>query len=197
MREYIVNLTNHLITKNRYDAYPLKGDFINYVANDLEHSDIKDMSPETLGKIMCSLEFGDVMAGKNELLGEIHFSGNPEDTFRELVARCLAYTIKDRLEPIPVSPDTVPYICKRSNPFKDSGFKNIIDGIAAQRKAATQPRFQPKFSFVGYRKRGIDEFVAVFKTKDGNEFYNTQHECEQRKDHDPLIREVLATWPKK
>ena len=113
MREYIVNLTNNLIRKNRYDELFTKmnnpGEFLAHVTFELESQDIHAMNPEKLGTIMCSLETGDVMAGKKELLGALNFSGDCEETLRQFVALCLAYVIRERLDPHPASPTVVPY----------------------------------------------------------------------------------------
>jgi len=100
-RQYLINLTNHLIGKNRYDELfkfinnPDK--FIGHAKIALEYGDVHDMSPETLGKIMCAFEIGDVMATKKELFDEILFNGSCEDFLREFVSLCLAYFIRDRL----------------------------------------------------------------------------------------------------
>ncbi len=107
MREYIKNLTDNLIGKNRYDEVDLKmrgqqgypGNLVDHVKVDLEAGDIQDMNPETLGKIMANLEIGDVMASRKELFDNLHFSGNCEDLLRELVALCLAFVVRDRLDP--------------------------------------------------------------------------------------------------
>lgn len=101
MRQYIVNLTNHLIGKNRYDetfyriGNPDK--FVGYVKTDLEAGDVQIMSPAQLGEIMCSFEIGDVMAGKKDLFSGVHFGGDCEKMLRELVSLCLAFAIRDRL----------------------------------------------------------------------------------------------------
>lgn len=105
MRKYIKDLTDHLIKKNRYDEVDLRlregKDFpdslVNHVRVDLEASDVLSMNPETLGKIMANFEIGDVMASKKELVDKLHFNGDCEDLLRELVALCLAYVIRDRL----------------------------------------------------------------------------------------------------
>lgn len=113
MREYIVNLTNNLIRKNRYDELFTKmnnpGEFLAHVTFELESQDIHAMNPEKLGTIMCSLETGDVIARKHELLGSLNFSGDCEETLRQFVALCLAYVIRERLDPHPTSPTVVPY----------------------------------------------------------------------------------------
>lgn len=113
MREYIVNLTNNLIRKNRYDELFTKmnnpSEFLTHVTLELESLDVHDMNPEKLGIIMCSFETGDVMAGKQELLGSLNFSGDCEETLRQFVALCLAFVIRERLDPHPASPSVVPY----------------------------------------------------------------------------------------
>ena len=107
-REYIKNLTNHLIDTHHYDdevwsRSNTRTSFPRHVALDLEANDIRDMSPETLGRILCSLEIGNVMASKNELFCALHFAGDCEEMLRELVALCLAYVIRDRLYPPAIS----------------------------------------------------------------------------------------------
>ena len=107
MRKYIVDLTNNLIRKHRLEEFVRKlhtrgGEesqrevVLGRLAGILEISEISEMRPETLGKILCSFEIGDVMA-KNPFEG-ICFSGDVEESLRQLVARCLAYVIRDRLE---------------------------------------------------------------------------------------------------
>lgn len=102
MRKYIIDLTNHLIAKNGYDqmfqTFKNKDSFLKYVKDDLTYGEVADMNPATLGKIMCSFEIGDVMSahpGK-----EVLFGGDCENMLREMVALCLAYVIRDRLDPI-------------------------------------------------------------------------------------------------
>lgn len=100
MRRYVVNLTNHLIGTNRYrelfSAIKSRDKFLQYVKLDLYTGDVRNMSPETLGKIMCSFEFGDVMASKDDL--SVGFAGDCEEMLRELVSLCLAYVIRDRID---------------------------------------------------------------------------------------------------
>ncbi len=100
MRKYIVDLTNHLIAKNGYDReFKIinKKLFLLAVKGDLYCGDVGKMSPATLGKVMCSFETGDVTAthpGKG-----VPFTGDCEVMLREIVALCLAYVIRDRLDP--------------------------------------------------------------------------------------------------
>jgi hypothetical protein len=103
MTPYIKNLTNNLIGKHRFDEFFRrrigKTSFIDSVRIMLETADVRVMNPETLGRVLCSLEIGDVMLGKKELFGGLHFSGDPGETLREMVAACLAQVIHDRLDP--------------------------------------------------------------------------------------------------
>ena len=99
---YIENLTGHLIRKNGYEdvlrRLPLRGEFLKFVKGDLERGDLRKMRPETLGKIMGSFEIGDVgAANERELFQNVRYSGDCEDTLRELVAACLAFLIRDLL----------------------------------------------------------------------------------------------------
>jgi AraC-like DNA-binding protein len=107
MREYIQNLTDNLIARNHYDKVDLKmrgeqnypNNLVDHIKWDLATGDVRKMNPETLGRIMCSLETGDVMASKKELLVDnLGFAGDCEDLLRELVALCLAFVIRDRLD---------------------------------------------------------------------------------------------------
>lgn len=104
MRRYIQNLTSNLIGKNRYADLKLRirsrDKFLLHIRRDLESSDVRDMKPETLGKIMCAFDIGDVMASKKDLFERVHFSGDCEEMLREMVALCLAYAICDRLAEI-------------------------------------------------------------------------------------------------
>jgi len=107
MREYIQNLTNNLIAKNHYDQVDLRlrgeqnypNNLVDHIKWDLAAGDVRKMNPETLGKIMANFEIGDVMASKKELLVDnLGFAGDCEDLLRELVALCLAFVIRDRLD---------------------------------------------------------------------------------------------------
>ena len=103
MQQYIVNLTDNLIGTHRYAALSklMKRErFFEHVKDELEQEDVRKMAPETLGRIMCSLEIGDVMLGKQELLGSLHFCGDCGDLLREAVSVALASVIRDRLDPI-------------------------------------------------------------------------------------------------
>ncbi len=113
MRKYIQDLTDNLIGKNRYDdllrRIKDKVKFVEHVKLDLESGDIQKMTPETLGKIMCSLELGDVMASKVEILKKVVFGGDCNLMLRELVSQCLAFVIRDRLDPIAEEMGFPPY----------------------------------------------------------------------------------------
>jgi hypothetical protein len=118
VQQYIVNLTNDLIRRKHYDIMPPelimtnanRERFRERVKDDLEQEDVRKMNPETLGRILCSLHIGDVMAKKQELIGNLHFAGDCEDLLRELVATALAFVIRDRLDPtMPEMSDIPPY----------------------------------------------------------------------------------------
>jgi hypothetical protein len=112
MTRYIVNLTNQLIHKNNYTFFwercKNKQDFVNMVSIDLSVGDVDKMSPERLGIILCSLDIGDVLANRQELLENVHFNGDCEETLKELVSSCLAMVIRDRLNP-EMSDCIIPY----------------------------------------------------------------------------------------
>ena len=135
MKQYLVNLTNHLIGKNRYDEtfHRIKNSekFVEHVKTDLEAGDIRTMSPAKLGEIMCSFEIGDVMAGKKDLFNGTHFSGDCEEFLRELVSLCLAYAIRDRIDGRDLT--GVPRWEGRV-PGLQSGFRDVVDGLAARRR---------------------------------------------------------------
>lgn len=102
MKQYIVNLTNHLISKNHYNETFQRvrdlDEFVEHVKIDLEAGDVRTMSPAKLGEIMCSLESGDVLASGRDLFNNTHFSGDCEEFLRELVSLSLAYVIRDRID---------------------------------------------------------------------------------------------------
>ena len=123
MSPYIENLVKNLIGKNHYylcmafggwrehkerqeellslskdldlAKLPTSQSFLTIVKRDLEINDVQQMNPATLGKIMCSLEMGDVMASKEDLFKQVTFDGSCDLMLRELVALCLAYAIRD------------------------------------------------------------------------------------------------------
>ncbi len=134
MRQYIVNLTNHLIGKNRYDAtfYRINNleKFVEHVKTDLEAGDVRTMSPAKLGEIMCSFEVGDVVAGKEDLFNGVHFSGDCEEMLRELVSLCLAYAIRERF-----SDERIPGIPKWEGrlPSFHASARKAIDSLVARR----------------------------------------------------------------
>jgi hypothetical protein len=60
----------------------------------------------------------------------------------------------------------------------DSGFRGIIDNLTAK-KATRNSKPVLGHSFIGYRRKSFDEFIAVFKA-DVGEFTNDKYTCEQR-----------------
>ncbi len=118
MRKYIVDLTDNLIHKNRYDElwdrfckpnFVKETSFLEHVKLDLDSDDVSSMKPETLGRIMSSFGVGNIMATKDEILGSVSFAGDCEAMLRELVALCLAYVIRDRLDPATTHSSIPPY----------------------------------------------------------------------------------------
>lgn len=99
MRTYIINLTNQLIGKHAFDRLDRMNcdQFIFHVKSVLELVDVHDMKPETLGKVMCSFEHGDVPTSKEGLFRHITYGGDCTRVLRELVAFCLARAIYERL----------------------------------------------------------------------------------------------------
>ncbi|MSU55616.1 MAG: hypothetical protein EXS46_03730 [Candidatus Taylorbacteria bacterium] len=104
MRKYIDDLTDNLIGKHKFavlfdrslDVREHDVDFVDASRHILEHDDVAQMKPETLGRIMCGFEIGDVMTahpGK-----EVTFAGDCECMFREIVALCLAHAIYQKLQ---------------------------------------------------------------------------------------------------
>jgi hypothetical protein len=112
MRPYIKNLTDYLIGKHHFDAIyiqiPNRDNFLNHVRLSLEAAEVKLWKPETLGKILCQFEIGDVIASKTELAQKLYFAGDCEDMLRGMVAICLSYVIRDRLDPARM-PGVPPY----------------------------------------------------------------------------------------
>lgn len=132
MRSYIVNLTNNLIGKNRYDdifrRMGNEDEFLTHVKFDLDANDVHNMTPETLGKVMCSFEIGDVLSahpGK-----EVTFSGDCEELLREIVSTCLAYAIRSRLN----GESKMPYVRSLSGGVITPGFEAIVGELVQRRQ---------------------------------------------------------------
>ena len=111
MRKYIVTLTNSMIGRHRfYDLKDMKWDrFVEFVKQTIESIDVRDMNPQTLGKIMCAFETGDVMTSREEIAKRVHFTGDCEDFLREVVSYFLALVIFERLKDGEPEATIVPY----------------------------------------------------------------------------------------
>jgi len=105
---YLLNLTNHLITKHRLGGYKIsyaeRIKFIDQIQGLLIDREIADMSAETLGKIMGSFLTGDVYASYEDLVeqkprwnGVWMDGGSGIFLLQKLASRCLAYVIVDRI----------------------------------------------------------------------------------------------------
>lgn len=108
MREYIVNLTNQLIGKHGFDLMfdsikssaaqkgwdesSWKEHFETIVRTTISSRDIREMSHETLGKVMCAIEEHDIPCINLE------FYGKPEQFLRNSISLLLAYVIRYRIE---------------------------------------------------------------------------------------------------
>lgn len=115
MREYIINLTNDIIRAHHFHNLlrnMQRGNppdvIVDRIQEELERTEVLHMRPVTLGKILGSLEIGDVMATKEQLLHPLCFGGDMENLLRQLVARSLAFVIRDRLDPINLETKLVP-----------------------------------------------------------------------------------------
>lgn len=118
--KYIQDLVTNLIGKNHFDKFYGDEDSLLYTIKEILLSDdVRLMRPETLGRIMCSFEIGEVMSAHPiKELGELGFNGDCEDLLRELVSLCLAHVIRDRLleagseepDPLEQAPDRTHYL---------------------------------------------------------------------------------------
>ena len=109
MREYIVNLTNNLI--GTYGFHRMfqkmkdeegteieardgwKEEFVRLVSLTLTTDEVRNMSPETLGKIVCSMEGGELPCYQ-----PAGYFGKPDQYLRNVVSSMLAWSIRYRLD---------------------------------------------------------------------------------------------------
>lgn len=110
MQKYLINLTNQLIDQHRYDAVyaaagcprinsPEFGLFFHPLKLDIEIQFLARVSGATMGRIMCSLDTGDVLAQGSDFLreGAFPFTGDCRQLQMHITATCLAYAIYARL----------------------------------------------------------------------------------------------------
>lgn len=126
MTPYIKNLTDHLIGEHDFDeswddwGHYRQGEFRKYLWRALLPGPVKKMTPETLGKVMCSLRTHDTGLSRRELFenGTL-FGGSEGDMLREMVTYCLVHIIFRRLSPdfssrvIARGPHGIPELYKR------------------------------------------------------------------------------------
>ena len=104
MKKYIVNLTNNLIGKHGFDlmfksmndqdfADGWQSRFVKLVRDTIGSRDVREMSPETLGKVICSLEGSELPAFNPGL-----YFGKLEQYLRDIVSSFLAWSICYRLD---------------------------------------------------------------------------------------------------
>lgn len=109
MREYIVNLTTSLIRLKHLDAYAKswkhEKEGLPASLYGIVMRAVVKMTPQTLGKILCSLEPTDV---RYQLPEQFEFPYNFEKELPEVVGWCLACAIADRLDDGPDRNKCVP-----------------------------------------------------------------------------------------
>jgi hypothetical protein len=104
MKKYIVDLTNTIIRENHLDhmfdrckAENSKPETFLSITQMLVETSIRDMRPETHGKILGSLEIGELWVKPDELRNNLRFFGDAKAMLRDLTAWALTYVIRDRL----------------------------------------------------------------------------------------------------
>ncbi len=115
MDKYLIDLTNDLIRRNHYpdlvERMKANSDtkVREFIRSDLEVDALSPakMSPAGIGRIIGALGYMDVQLSKEAFFKDLHFSGDPSETFREMAANCLAAIIYYRLRP---DADTIKYI---------------------------------------------------------------------------------------
>lgn len=99
-KKYLVDLTNQLIKKNRYDDLfenvETMDEFVTIAKNTIVTRDIANMKPETLGKIMCSFDHDDVNVTLEDIAKNVYLS-DCDALLREMVAYLLSCLMWDRL----------------------------------------------------------------------------------------------------
>lgn len=102
VQEYIVNLTDDFIRRHRFAALRphVRRGFFAYVKDTIAQHDVARMSPETLGRIMCSLKPAEVLVYEaGGFLGMLKFRDDCGDLLRQAVTVALACVIRNRLDP--------------------------------------------------------------------------------------------------
>lgn len=116
MKKYIVDLTTDIIRRAGYYEtvkYMLRNNspefVIEFLKFEIETGPLAPpkMSPETIGRILGSLEKWDVLASSEAFFKNVRFAGDPADTFCALAANCLAHIIFYRINP---DQDTIRHI---------------------------------------------------------------------------------------
>jgi hypothetical protein len=104
MRTYIVNLTNNLIGNHGFDLVfqsmkseaknaEWKEGFVNLVLVTISSREIREMSPETLGRVVCDFEGFELPCYQPS-----GYFGNPDQYLRNVVSSMLAWSIRYRLD---------------------------------------------------------------------------------------------------
>ncbi len=101
MSVYIENLTNDIIRKHhlvRIFNRTNNEEFLNYVVLGIRYEEVVKMSPQTLGRIMCSINSDDIpFKDRDSLWSRARMHDNTTDLLRDLVCLSLAYVIRKRM----------------------------------------------------------------------------------------------------
>jgi len=108
---YIVTLTTGIIGRHRF--YRLKAvdrdPFVELVKESIESTDVEEMTPQTLGRIIGEFGTEDMLTCEEELKDHIGFTGDGQEFLRGVVSYFLALAIFARLDASKSSPNIPPY----------------------------------------------------------------------------------------
>lgn len=104
MRTNILLITNNLISKYQYwklfeEINDLDA-FVRRVTEHLREHEIDFLTPAELGVTICSFDPGDIVTTQQGVFTNAFFTGDTEKYLRQMLALCLAYIIRDRLDPL-------------------------------------------------------------------------------------------------
>ena len=144
MKEYIVNLTNNLIGKHGFDLIfeSMKAtnpsghtqQFFKLVHMTIGSNDVRDMSPETLGKVICSIDGDEI-----PIMYPAEYAGNPDGYLRSAVSKFLAWSILYRFDSVALKRHTrIPaYFLlagKANTKTVSPEFRGLVDKLVEERQ---------------------------------------------------------------
>lgn len=144
MKEYIVNLTNNLIGKyglnlvfESMKATNPSGhtqQFFKLVYMTISSNDVREMSPETLGKVICSMEGDEIPA-----MCPADYMGNPDAYLRLAASKFLAWSILYRFDSVALKRHTrIPaYFLlagKANTKTVSPEFRGLVDKLVEDRR---------------------------------------------------------------